>query len=265
LKTEFKNFKQALKIQTRTIHALIMREALSRFGERKLGYIWAFLEPVIHILTLILLHQLMGFSPAVGIDSYTFFVTGLLPFFLFRNVISKTMEAINANRALLVFPQIKFLDLMYSRAILETITFVIVYLLMLLFINFIIHPVSLNGAIKSTMILFIVAVLGFSIGLLFSVIASFWESFKILISSIIRILYFVSGVFFSVTSIPEEYYVYLAWNPLLICITLIRDYMFTSYYPPEIFISYNHLFLLILANLYFGLLLVKKMSKWVTR
>ena len=42
----------ALQTQVRVIQALIIRETRTRFGEARLGYGWALLEPVLHILML---------------------------------------------------------------------------------------------------------------------------------------------------------------------------------------------------------------------
>src|SRR5439155_3924222 len=50
---------EALKTQLRVIHALLIRETRTRFGESKLGYGWALLEPVLHILMLSLVFAVM--------------------------------------------------------------------------------------------------------------------------------------------------------------------------------------------------------------
>src|SRR5205085_8269171 len=49
----------AAQTQARVIHALIIRETRTRFGESKLGYGWALLEPVLHILMLSLVFAVM--------------------------------------------------------------------------------------------------------------------------------------------------------------------------------------------------------------
>jgi hypothetical protein len=43
------NIFEALQTQSRVIHALIIRETRTRFGDSKLGYGWALLEPMLHI------------------------------------------------------------------------------------------------------------------------------------------------------------------------------------------------------------------------
>jgi len=45
-------FGERLRNQCRVIHALIIRETRTRFGDSKLGYGWALLEPILHITLL---------------------------------------------------------------------------------------------------------------------------------------------------------------------------------------------------------------------
>lgn len=45
-------FRERLRNQCRVVHALIIRETRTRFGESRLGYGWALLEPILHIALL---------------------------------------------------------------------------------------------------------------------------------------------------------------------------------------------------------------------
>jgi capsular polysaccharide transport system permease protein len=44
-----------------------------------------------------------------------------------------------------------------------------------------------------------------------------------------RPLFFISGIFFSLQDIPEEYWTYLAWNPLLHAVELSRYAAYPGY------------------------------------
>jgi len=52
-------FLEMLQTQGRVILALIIRETRTRFGDSKLGYGWALLEPILHILLLSLVFAVM--------------------------------------------------------------------------------------------------------------------------------------------------------------------------------------------------------------
>jgi len=69
----------ALQTQMRVIHALIIRETRTRFGESKLGYGWALLEPVLHILMLSLVFAvMMRGRPPIGNEFFIFYYTGII-------------------------------------------------------------------------------------------------------------------------------------------------------------------------------------------
>jgi len=40
---------EALRTQVRVIHALVLRETKTRYGQHKLGFVWAILEPMIMV------------------------------------------------------------------------------------------------------------------------------------------------------------------------------------------------------------------------
>jgi tetratricopeptide (TPR) repeat protein len=68
-----------LATQRRVIRALVIRETRTRFGESRLGYGWAVLEPLLHIALLSIVFALiMHGRPPIGSEFFTFYFTGLL-------------------------------------------------------------------------------------------------------------------------------------------------------------------------------------------
>ena len=47
--SRFSNIGGGIQEMGRVIHALILRDMRTRFGRHHLGYIWAFLEPIITV------------------------------------------------------------------------------------------------------------------------------------------------------------------------------------------------------------------------
>src|SRR6202043_1597700 len=77
-------FLETLRTQLRVIHALIIRETRTRFGDSKLGYGWALLEPTAHILMLSLVFAvLMRGRPPIGGGFFIFYYTGIIPYHMF--------------------------------------------------------------------------------------------------------------------------------------------------------------------------------------
>src|SRR5437762_655418 len=59
--------------------ALIIRETRTRFGDAKLGYGWAIIEPVLHITLLsVTFAVLMHGQPPIGTQFFIFYYTGLV-------------------------------------------------------------------------------------------------------------------------------------------------------------------------------------------
>ena len=74
----------ALQTQLRIIYALMMRETRTRLADAKLGYGWALLEPVLHILMLSLVFAvMMRGRPPIGEKFFIFYYTGIIPYHLF--------------------------------------------------------------------------------------------------------------------------------------------------------------------------------------
>ena len=122
----------ALEVQGRVIKALFLREMKTRFGEKRLGFLWSFIEPAIHVSIIIGLWSVFGRLGPQGISPTLFLITGVLPYIMFVNILNQTMKSIAGNKALLVFPQIKPIDFIISRIVVEFTTYGVVFLVFLL-------------------------------------------------------------------------------------------------------------------------------------
>jgi tetratricopeptide (TPR) repeat protein len=72
-------FADAWRTQRRVVRALIIRETRTRFGDARLGYGWALIEPVLHVVTLSLAFAaLMHGRPPIGRQFFIFYYSGLI-------------------------------------------------------------------------------------------------------------------------------------------------------------------------------------------
>jgi len=72
-------FFDRLKSQARVVHALVIRETRTRFGDSRLGYGWALIEPMLHLVLLSTVFSLlMHGSPPIGTHFFVFYYTGLI-------------------------------------------------------------------------------------------------------------------------------------------------------------------------------------------
>lgn len=237
----------ALAIQSRVIHALILRETRTRFDRNKLGYLWALFEPMSFILVLGALFSVMGRGSPIGTDQDLplFFLTGMIPWLFFSNTVNATMSGIESNRALLTYPQVKPFDAILARALLEFATLTVVFVLLsLIFAYF-----GIYRSIESFLGLFAAAtslwLFAIGIGCLNATILLFIPSYKQTYAVIQRPFFFVSGIFFTVDSLPEFVREVALYNPILHGIEWFRSAYFQSYESACFDVKYLYSFVLI--------------------
>jgi capsular polysaccharide transport system permease protein len=239
--------------QNQVVHALILRETRTRFGAHYLGYLWAFIEPILWILTFYGLFYLSNRTGRNGMDSISFLTTGIVPYQLFRETTGRSMAAINANRALLFYPHIRPLDLIISRTILEAVTYVSVFSVLLGLAALLQSDFVFNDPINTLAALMLASLLGASLGLVLCSLSVFSNSIERFIGPILRPLFWVSGVFFTANDLPTHYRELILWNPVLHIVEFVRDSWFASYQARYLNLTYVYSW--ILGCAFLGLIL----------
>ena len=112
-------FWQSLTIQMRVIHALLMREILTRYGRRNIGFLWMFVEPMIFIALIGVFWQLTKGNQFTTVSVIAFAVTGYSSVHLWRSMPAQCMSAIQPNSTLLYHRQVRSVDFYLSRILLE--------------------------------------------------------------------------------------------------------------------------------------------------
>lgn len=251
--------------QIRVIKALILREILTRFGDRKLGYIWVMVEPLIQVAIFVGLRTLLGLENVRDMHVVPFLITGIVPFYYFRHVTGKVMRAIHANRGLLVFAQIRFSDLFYARFLLETATYITIFILAILVADAYIVDIQINNISASILSFLMLGYCGFALGVLSAAIIPVFDAFQSYVNIALRILYFISGILFAMTSIPQEYHALLAWNPIVHGIELFRYNFLEGFHPIDTFMNGTYVVTLSTIIMLLGFILVRRMKKWIMR
>lgn len=226
----------ALRLQVRVLAALVRRETRAHFGQSRLGYLWALLEPAGHLMVLSLFFMyVMARQVPVGGSMMLFFLTGLVPYFMYSHLASYLMGAIDGNKALLNLPPVKPIDVMVSRAILETATqvFVAIILFTAMVLDGIDEAVPWNAVMAAAAIA-VIALFGSGVGMINAMIQMYMPSWGILFSLVTGPLYMVSGIFFVVEQVPIPLRNYLLYNPIFHMV----DWFRAAFYP-----GYTHAYL----------------------
>src|SRR5215469_8377336 len=95
------SLRSAFRVQLRVLHALLMREVITRFGRQNLGVLWLVLEPMIFTVGVASIWTAQGMNHGRGIPIVAFAVTGYSSVLMWRNSASRSAHAIRENKSLL--------------------------------------------------------------------------------------------------------------------------------------------------------------------
>ena len=135
-KSALRRLQNGWNVQVRVIHALMIRELLTRFGRENIGFLWIMAEPLLFAgLVGVLWHFTHG-ETEHGMDVIAFVATGYIPITLFRHGVSRSVAVFTANQSLLYHRQIKIVDFILSRFIIEVLGGMMAYLFMAVVLMF---------------------------------------------------------------------------------------------------------------------------------
>lgn len=215
--------------QLQVVHALLLRETKTRFGITRLGYLWALIEPALWIATFAGFYSTFGHMTTPGQNIVAFITCGIMPFSLFRDMTSRCMVAISSNAGLLFYPQVRPLDLVIARVVLETATSIVVFGLFLGGVGLWTGSLVVESWLEMLGGLLLAAGLGSSFGLLLCAASVFNDNVERLLPAVLRPMIWFSAVFHPVEGVPPTFRSVLLWNPLVYATEMVRDGCFPGY------------------------------------
>mgnify|MGYP002084828576 CR=1 FL=1 len=241
------DFRAAARTQARVVGALMLREARTRFGRTQLGYFTSLIEPVAGIATFSIAATALGHLPPYGTSLPMFFALGMLSYNAFRRVSAFCTPAFDANQALLHYPIVKQVDTLIARAALElamTAFACVAVLVGLVMIYGLPRPARIAGMALAVVLL---AMLGFGLGSLNAVIGRVFKSWRSIEPLLMRPLFFLSGVLFVPDRLPPKVLPWLAWNPVMHGVELMRASYYSAYRSATLSVGYLAAWALVLV------------------
>lgn len=243
------------QIQKAVLHALLVRELKTRFGQYRLGLAWALIEPLMQIMVFMALFYFRGRSTVGGLELPVFLATGIAPFLYFKKVITQSMSALSANKNLLIYRQVRVFDPFLARFILEASMSAIVLSSILIGAWWFGYEVELINSLRFIMVYGILSFFAFGIGLVFGVLNTLNSEMGKFLPVLLRPLMFVSGTFFSINELPVNLQNLLLWNPLIHAFELMRSCF--SYNYDTSLVSLEYLSLCTLVAMTLGMLMFR--------
>jgi capsular polysaccharide transport system permease protein len=245
--------------QLQVVYAILLRETKTRFGAHKLGYLWSVVQPLLWILMFSGFYYAFGRMAPPGTSVVGFLATGIVPYSLFRETAGRSLSAIEANKGLLFYPQVRPLDLVIARVILEGATQLVVLLIIMGGLALYEGQFRIESSLKVVVGLGLASALGASFGLVLCGLSVFSRSVEQLYPALLRPLFWLSAIFHPVESLPKGFRDILVLNPVIHCIELVRDGWFPGYGARHVDALYTLLWILALA--YLGLTLERLARK----
>ena len=255
--------RSGLKVMGAAFHALLMRELQTRFGGYRLGYLWAPLEILFQVGIYLIIFGTIMARVLPGMDYKLFLVAGLVPFRMMSTIATRALGAVEGNQGLLMYRSVRHIDVIIARSFLELIIYFFTFVLLLAMLAFIGIPISfaqLHIVLFCWITLFL---FGFGLAMIMMVIGYYGGEISKIISLIFTILYFVSGIMYSIHIIPEPYFSYLLYNPFIHNIELIRHALAPNY--PAYHIDITYFLKWTVAVNFLGLLMYKAVERDLIR
>jgi len=240
------------------VSALFLREIQTRFGTKNLGYLWAVIDPMVKVIVFAAMRLATG-ATMQGIDLPVFLATGILTYNFFSALMMSSMNAFDSNRALFVYRQVRPVDALFSRFFVE---FLVMCATIILFVSFGLYfGMDLHVKDFNMVIVAIIwfGIFGFSLGVLFAVINTFYETFGKIISYISMPLFLLSGNFYTVESLPPLARELILYNPVIHFIEMIHGNYFRVLNTD--YVDYTYMMWWTIIPLFLGLFFYRKAEK----
>ncbi len=226
------------RVQWRVVDALVFRELRTRVSDVKGGLLGVLLQPMGLIAIWMIFLGAINAQRGGSLNVVLFLTSGIVLFTIFSQIVNRSIYAMDANEALLFYRPVKPVDTVIARAICETGLYTCCMLLICAGTWVYLDHVYMSdlGLFFTTILL--MAVYGFSVGLVFMVAGHVAPAFKQVAAWIPRVLWFVSGVPFRYWIFPPWTKPLFTWNPLTHAIELNRRSMSDDYFTPDANLSY---------------------------
>lgn len=211
------------------IMILLDRERKSRFAGGALGYLWAYITPIVWIALIVGLFVYLERTPPIDAGLAIFVATGVLPYVIFRQTVTALSRIISAHRYMLYFSSVSFDDIIWSSMLLEGFNLLVSALLIFGGITIFFAsplPAEPAGAFRA---LFVIWLLGCGVGRFVAIGSQISDTFSRTVPLVLRPFFWLSGVFYIAAELPVPVQDILWYSPFLHISELLREAYFNSF------------------------------------
>ncbi|HEY1941198.1 MAG TPA: ABC transporter permease [Roseiarcus sp.] len=216
------DFGRGLAVQRRALHALMIRELMTRYGRGNIGFLWLILEPMILCAGVIGLRYLIQAHEEHGVSVVGLLLSGYMPLTLWRHLTNRGAHLPSRSKGILYHRDITLIDMFLMTMALEfigcTVAFVMNYAA-LIAINAI-NPIVDYGLVCGGWLA--MGVLAFSISALIAVLTEYHEASERFIQPIQYLILPICGFLFMVDWLPTGVQKIAWYMPMVHCFEMVR-------------------------------------------
>lgn len=246
-------------VQSRVVWALVLREILTRYGRKNIGFLWLFVEPMLFTIVITALWTATRQIHGSDLPIIAFALTGYSSLILWRNMPNRCIGALESNKSLLFHRQVQIPDVYWARVILEFLaasTSFVVLGILLWAIELLLPPEDALQVLGGWLLLaWFGAGLGLTLGGLsekFDVVSKVWPPMT-------YILLPLSGTAFIADALPPAAREIVLYLPMLNCVEIIREGWFGTKMIAHYYLDYVLVFNIVLT--FAGLALIRQAGK----
>ncbi len=226
------------RIQARNIHALMIRDMMSRYGRDNIGFVWFVIEPILLSVGITCVWLIVGLGQKEGVKVVELVLTGYLPLTLWRHMTGPIIQVFRGSRSLLYHRRISLFDLVLARLLLEFLGATVALLLFL-------GTLVLTGAVEGIQSMdyfvlgwFMMAWIGTAMGMLIAVASELSEAAVRFIGPLQYINLPLCGCFIMVDWLPPAAQRVILYHPMVHCFEVFRRGYFGGLVPTHYDLPY---------------------------
>ena len=216
-----------------------------------LSFLWWILQPIMFLgLYYLIFSVIMNRGTP---DFVAFLLVGISTFLWTNQTISHCMSSIQQGRGLM--NQVEMPKLIFPSVyiVMDVLKFALVFIILLIFLN-------INGIhadlpyLALPLVLMIHLLFTALMGYMAAAVIPFLPDLRFVIPMGLRVLFYLSGVFFPISAVPENLRIYFYLNPMAILIEEYRNILIDGQWPNWIALGLVGLFCIIGLALFFALM-----------
>ncbi len=247
---------RSIALQMRVLHALLMREVITRYGRQNLGVLWVFVEPMIFTGGVTALWTAVGMNHGSSIPIVAFAVTGYSSVLLWRNCAGLSIGAIQSNIALLHHRNVRVIDVILVRCVIEiagvAASFSILSTLFI-FLGWMTYPIDPLQVVFGFLML---AWFGTALALTIAAATAFSHVVEKLWAPATYLLFPLAGAAFMADWLPPKFREVVLWLPMVHGVEILREGFFGNVVRTHYDVGYMASICMLLTL--FGLYLVRE-------